>query len=306
MRPDRTYKSYWRTRIDDSVMREPSLEVCLPKWATLSDLNPALLACDVLPELWPAGEISVQSVHDYFVGGHSVLVPMEGYEDTFFIPACEPDQVDEAISEAVAQGLIWMTNGPASILGEPIPAGVLAPSAELRPPPGPIAVGELMAQEIPDAWKDGKSNAFAIMTAISAKRGVNLPWNVVRSAIGEGIRAQWLELAEGSAPLDTDLSGAQSVLLQTPTTKPVGVRDFTDDYQEGVLAAEATLEGHGIQDLAELMPEILEAAAGDPIVFKVRIQFGGEKEPDEEKVERINALLSEALEELRLGRGGLR
>ena len=154
--------------------------------------------------------------------------------------------------------------------------------------------------------RTARAMRFAIMTAISAKRGVNLPWNAVRSAIGEGIRAQWLELAEGSAPLDTDLSGAQSVLLQTPTTQPGGIRDFPDDYQEGVLAAEATLEGHGIQDLADLMPEILEAAAGDPIVFKVRIQFGGEKEPDEEKVERINALLSEALEELRLGRGVLR
>ena len=78
-------RAYWRTRIDDSVMREPSLEVCLPKSATLSDLNPALLACDVLPELWPAGEISVQSVHDYFVRcGHSVLVPMEGYEGHVF------------------------------------------------------------------------------------------------------------------------------------------------------------------------------------------------------------------------------
>ena len=54
------------------------------------------------------------------------------------------------------------------------------------------------------------------------------------------------------------------------------------------------------------MPEILEAAAGDPIVFKGRIEFGGEKEPDGEKVERINELFSEALEALRLGRGGLR
>lgn len=47
------------------------------------------------------------------------------------------------------------------------------------------------------------------------------------------------------------------------------------------------------------MPEILEAVAGTPIVLKVRIQFGGEKEPDRGKVERISAFLSEPLEELR-------
>ena len=73
-----------------------------------------------------------------------------------------------------------------------------------------------------------------------------------------------------------------------------------------MLVAEATLEGHGIQDLADLMPGILEAAAGDPIVFKVRIQFGGEVEPDQKKVDKINTLLSEASEELRLDKGVLR
>jgi len=306
MRPDRTYKSYWRTRIDDTVLKDTSLEVCLPESATLSDLNPRLLEYGALPELWQGDEISVQSVHSYFEGGRAVQVPMEGYEDTFFIPACGPDRVDEAIAQAVAQGSIWMTNGPASILDEAIPAGVLTPAAVLRRPPDQIEVGELMAEEIADAWQDGKSNALAIMTAISAKRGVNLPWSAVRSAIGEGIRAQWLELAEGSAPLDTDLAGAQGVLLQTPAAKPGVIRDGTDDYREGVVTAEATLEGHGIQDLADLMPEILEAAAGDPIVFKVRIEFGGDVEPDGEKVERINALLSEALEELTLGGGFVR
>ena len=91
-------------------------------------------------------------------------------------------------------------------------------------------------------------------------------------------RSGWIWLK--GAPLDTDLSGAQSVLLQTPAAKPVGIRDVTEDYQEGVLSVEATLEGYGIQDLAELMPENLEAAAGDRIVFKVRIEFGGDVDPD--------------------------
>ena len=73
-----------------------------------------------------------------------------------------------------------------------------------------------------------------------------------------------------------------------------------------MLAAEATLEGHGIQDLAELVPKILEAAVGDPIVFKVRVQFGGDEVPDRAKVERINELLADVSEELRLGGGVLR
>ena len=301
MRPDRTFRTYWRTRVDDDVLKDSSLEVMLPESATLSDIAPTLLRHKVLPGLWPAEEITVQEAHNYFSGGHTVTVPIERYDDIIPIPACDASQVDAAISQAVAQGLIWLTNAPASILGEPIPAGILAPSAVLRPPPEPIAVSELMAQEIPDAWKDDKTNALAILTSLSHKRGVNLPWSTARTAIGEGIRAQWLELAEGSAPVNTDLSGAQSVLLQTPATGPVRVVEPPTGYQGGMLAAEATLEGHGIQGLAELVPQILKAAVGDPIVFKARIEFGGETAPDQAKVDKINALLSEVSEDLKLG-----
>ena len=250
MRPDRTYKTYWRTRIDDSVMREPSLEVCLPESATLSDLNPALLAYGVLPGLWPADEISVQSVHDYFAGGRAVQVPMEGYEDTFFIPACEPDQVSEAISQAVAQGAIWMTNGPASILGEPIPAGVLAPSAVLRLPPEPIAVGELMAEEIADAWKDGKSNAFAIMTALSAKRGVNLPCGTrFDPRLGKGFaRSGWSWLKVSAPPGYGSVGRSRCSVADAggQAWPGGGVRDGTDDYREGGAdGPRRSWKGHG-------------------------------------------------------------
>ena len=169
MRPDRTYKTYWRTPVDDVALNDSSLEVMLPESATLSDITPTLLRHEALPGLWPTAEITVQDTYHYFAGGRTVTVPMEGYDDIIPIPGCYLPQVDEAISQAVAQGLIWMTNGPASILGEPIPAGILAPSAVLRPPPEPIAVSELMAQEIPDAWKDDKTNALAILTALSAQ-----------------------------------------------------------------------------------------------------------------------------------------
>ena len=302
MRPDKTFRTYWRTWIDDVARNDTSLEVLLPQAASLSDIDPALLSFQELPGLWPADEISLQSVHGYFAGGHSVQLPKEGYEDILFIPACDASQVDEAISQAVAQGMIWLTTGPASILGEPVPAGILGPTAVLRPPPEPIAVTELMAEEIPDAWNDGQTTAYAIVTALSAKREVTLPWSTVRKTIGDAIRTQWLELAAGSAPLDSDLSGAQGVLLQTPAAKPGGFRDNGGDYQEGSLVAEATLEGHGIQDLAELVPKILEAAVGDPIEFKVRIQLGGEEEPDSAKVDKINELLSDVSEDLKLGK----
>ena len=64
-----------------------------------------------------------------------MTVPQEGYEDTI----CHSQNasrpvVEKAISEAVEHGFIWLINGPASILGEQVPAGVLGPSATLNAP----------------------------------------------------------------------------------------------------------------------------------------------------------------------------
>ena len=128
-RPDRTAKTFWRSEIEEQALSDPALEVFLPETATLSDIDPNLLGYRKLPGLWSADEITVKDVTDYFAGGHSVSVPKEGYEDTVFVPKCESIHVERAISEAVERGLVWLTNGPASILGEPVPDGILGPSA---------------------------------------------------------------------------------------------------------------------------------------------------------------------------------
>ncbi len=127
-------------------------------------------------------------------------------------------KVDMAIAVAVEQGLLWMTNGPASILGEPVPPGVLSSSAKLRPPPDPIAVDELMPSSIPEAWSEEKTNALAVVTALSTKRGMTLPWFSVQAAIESAIRTRWLELGNDSAAWPCSLAGAQHVVLQAPTT----------------------------------------------------------------------------------------
>ena len=299
VRPDRTYKTYWRTPVDDVALNDSSLEVMLPESATLSDITPTLLRREALPGLWPTAEITVQDTYHYFAGGRTVTVPMEGYDDIIPIPGCYLPQVDEAILQAVAQGLIWMTNGPTSILGESVPAGILGPTAVLRPPPDPIAVSELMAEKIPDAWTDSETNALAVLTALSNKRGVNLPWITVKSALDEGIRARWLELSPQSAPWPSDLAGAQHVLLRKAETRIAGVGEIVPYRTDGKLVAEATLEAGGIQDLVELIPEILKARGDTSLIFKVLIELGGDEEPDKEVVESIGGLLKKVSEDFK-------
>ncbi|MCY4603567.1 MAG: DUF499 domain-containing protein [Gemmatimonadetes bacterium] len=297
VRPDRTARTFWRTAIDEPALKDSGLEVLLPEVATLSDLVPDLLAYQKLPGLWSAEEISVQDVYDYFSGSHTVSVPREGYEEMLSIPKCEPEDVEAAISQAVEQGLVWLTSGPASILKEPVPAGVLSAAATLRPPPERIDVDELMAKSIPDAWKDSKANALAIATALSTKRGVNLPWSTVQTAIEDGIRARWIELSSESAAWPCDLASAQQVIFEVPSTAR---EEPSEPKPRGLLMAEDVLEANGIQDLAEQIPELTKAAVGTPLKFNIRIEFGGETKPDPEAVEKINELLAEVSDKLKL------
>ena len=206
--------------------------------------------------MWPADDITVHKVIDYFGGGHSVLVPKEGYEDTAFIPKCKPSVVEEGIGVAIELGLVWLINGPASIFREAVPAGLLSLSAALNPPPEPVAVPDLMEASIPDAWKDGKANALAIAAALSAQRGKPLPWIAVISAIDSGIHTRWIELGPDSSSWPCDFANAQHVIIQTAATQKI-----SDDNQYkygqkrlGTFTAEATLEANGVQDLAEQIP----------------------------------------------------
>ena len=60
------------------------------------------------------------------------------------------------------------------------------------------------------------------------------------------------------------------------------------------LVAEAELEPSGIQDLADLIPELLEIKNrfGTPVSFRVRIEFGdGKESPSLEATGKMNELL---------------
>jgi hypothetical protein len=295
-RPDRTTKTFWRTAIDESALKEPSLEVVLPEFATLSELSSSLLKHQTLPGLWSSDDITVQNLYDYFAGDRVVGIPKEGYEEPLTIPKCEPADVDVAVLEAVEQGTLWLTSGPASILNETVPSGVLSASASLRPPPDPISVQEFMEAEIPDAWRDRKTNALALATALSNKRGVTLPWHTVKTAISGAIQANWLKLSEESADWPCEFAGAQHVQLEIPPE----IHDPDPPYPSGVLVAEADLEAHGIQDLADQIPEITKAAIGNDLKFGVRVELGGKGPPSAEAVEKINELLAEVSDTLRL------
>lgn len=306
-RPDRTFRTWWRGRPDAAALNDPAMELVLPEAAELGDIPGELLAPKALPDLWAADEITAQAVLDYFSGTKVVQVDKGGFSEAVAVPKAATDVVDAAIGEAVADGKVWLLSGPASLLAEPLPAGVLSPAARLRVPPTPISAAAILPENLPGAWKDDKTTALAIATALSQQAGHTLPWKTVRDVIGGSLQARFIALEEGSAPWPCELPAAQTVKIKVATASTGGGIGGGSGGAGGgfgggpgpapgskTLVAHAELEPSEIQDLGDLMPQLLEIKnkSGSPLVFRVQLEFGdGVTEPNAESKAAINKLL---------------
>ena len=304
-RPDRTFGTWWRNRPDDVALNDPALELVLPEAAELAEIPGSLLAPGVLPELWIDDEITVQSAIDYFDGTKVLQVDKGGFTEPMPVPRAAAAVVEAAIGEAVQQGVLWLLSPPASLLAEPIPPGVLIPTATLRAPPAIISATAILPENLAAAWKDGKTNGLAIATALSQQEGRTLPWKTVRDVIGAALQARFIALAEGSAPWPCEMVTANALKLEPVQERPGAIAPdggvpggWTGIAAESRCAvAEAELEAVEFQDLADLIPELLEIKNQEnlPLTFRVRIEFGDtHKAPSAEAATAVNKLLESA------------
>ncbi|MEJ5375057.1 MAG: DUF499 domain-containing protein [bacterium] len=302
-RPDGSVRTWWMSRPDENAMNDPALELVLPEAAELGEISPALLAPKHLPGLWSADEITVDAVTRYFSGSTVVQVEREGYQEPMRIPKAGQAVVEKAIGLAVESGALWLLSGPASILGEPIPAGVLNATSKLCPPPAVIAAAEILPENLPAAWKDGVASALSVATALSVKAGKTLPWKTVRDVITAALQARFLVLDQASGPWPCDFPGAQSVKLKVPLDVPPPP---PPPPPSNVLMASAELEPSEIQELGDAIPDLLKlkAKANTPFRFFVRIEMGdGKTIPPPEAAKEANKILKKVKEELQLGGG---
>jgi len=297
-RPDGSFRTWWRTRPDDASMTDPALELVLPGAAELGELLYKLLLPGNLPELWRGDEIAVQAVLEYFNGNTVVQVQHNGYMEPVSIPKTGTEVITKAITAAVEAGALWLVSGPASVLAEAIPAGVLTPKAILRQPPPMIAAAEILPENLPDAWSEGQATALSIATALSQKFGQNLPWKTIKDVITASINARFTELDGTSGNWPCDYPAAQLIKLKVasgPSGRP-GVGGIGPTTPSKCLVAHAELEPSEIQDLAEIIPNLLElkAKSNIPLKFRVQIELGdGKERPSEDTAKEINKLLKE-------------
>jgi hypothetical protein len=295
-RPDGSARTWWHARPDEAAMADSALELVLAEAAELEEISPDLLEPNCLPELWSSETISVQNAIDYFKGGNVVQIQRNGYMEPLAIPKADPTVVNNAVTKAVESGKLWLTNGPASILAEPIPAGVLKTQALLQRPPSPIAAAEILPENLPDAWSNGETTALAIATALSQKSGQTLPWKTVQDVIAAALNARFAQLDPTSGTWPCDYPAAQSIKLK------VGTSDYSADpgvggveiHETNAKWAESELDASEIQNLGDVIQKLLDirSKSGYPITFKVRIEIGdADNIPDDATIAEINQIL---------------
>lgn len=289
-RPDGSFRTWWRCPVAAECTQDLLLELVLPEKAALARLPQNLLAPNALPGLWKDGALSLENAISYFSGNHAVSIPQNGYEDRQAIPACAEELLRESIDRAVKAGTVWLTSGPASFCKEDIPFGAIDSKTVLRAPPDLIPAQELMDDALAGAWASGETNGAALLQALSQARGEAIPWGIVRDSISAAVQTRWLESTETPVWDEISFAAAGQWKLRRPKQTPA--TPSPSDPQ----ANAAVLDGAQIQDLAALVPELLQASAGWDLRFRVGVSLDPDAPAETQAaIEKLLASVSESL-----------
>lgn len=308
-RPDGSARTWWYSRPDEAATNDPALELVLAEAGELQEIAPLLLDPERLPDLWKSDAIAVLDMFAYFSGANVVQVQRDGYMEPQAIPKASEDVVKAAIVKAVESGMLWLTNGPASILAEPIPTGILTAQAKIQKAPDLISAAEILPENLAQAWTNDAATGLSIATALSQKFGQTLPWKTVSDVISASLNARFTQLDPMSGTWPCEFPSAQTVMLKVSTGSGAGSGSgFTGGYggvpSSKVVVARSELTPSEVQDLGDIIPQILEVKnkANVPLTIHVQIEFGdGQTPPNKEAVQELNQLLGNVNEDLKLG-----
>ena len=297
-RPDGSVRTWWREDVESVAATDDQLEIVLPAKARLARLNHRLLKPGTLPGLWVGGNedafepLAVNALLKYFAGGHVATIARDGYEDHLPIPFCPSDIVVEAVAEAVTDGTLWVTNPPATVWKEPVPAGTLSPNAVLRPAPEPVPAQDLTEEVLAEAWSKNRTNGLALTQALCQKRSAMVPWGVVRDGITAAVNARWLVQTEDSGPIECTYDQAGRVILEKPK--------LGHEPPPPAPAPAVILDVTQMQDLVDRAPGLLAAIGAAELRFGVQVS-ASDQVADEDR-EQVNGILGEVSPGLKLAK----
>jgi hypothetical protein len=295
-RPDKTVRTWWRTRPDEEALKDPDMEVVLSTAAELAEIPGTLLRKGTLPSLWETkAELPMLEFKLYFAGGKIVQVDRGGYNDGQQVPKATAKVVNAAVEKAVMDGDLWLVSGPTSLFKESIPAGVLTDGTLLLPPPDPIVTAAILEANVPAAWKDGKATVAGILAQLSVQRGRPVPWHQVQQAVDGAIRARLVELDAKSVPWPCDASAAAKVILKASAGTGGGGGGGGEIMNDKGVTYRAYLQPNELQDLADVLSDImqLQAKHGIKIRFNLAVEVTAETDLKPEATTELRKALDD-------------
>ena len=124
---------------------------------------------------------------------------------------------------------------------------------------------------------------------------------MLRRAVDDAIAARWLETTPESGAWPCEVAAAGTVSLRPPTGfDPTSVTPAVSKTTAGY-GSSAVLDPAALQDLVDALPEIVKAAAGLPLEFRLDVKLGGGvKNVGSDTVESIDKLLRDVSPDLGL------
>ena len=310
-RPDRSFRTWWKTEVTDELLREPAMEVVLPEAAELDEIAPELLEPDALKELWTSETITLADLRKFFDGSGRLVFELGGYSQKVAVPKASADVVAKAVRAAVKAGSLWATTESAGFWKDDIPESLITDEIVLRRPPVAYHVSDILPATLPQAWGDGvMTTGETIRQSLSMKAGAPLPWTVVSRLIEDARYGNAIDLAPSSGPVVCSPSEAGNVRVQMPqktgpttpvSLKPGGTVDGNDLTSDPVIAplaqgrsidVTAQLAPMELQDLVDKVGNLMSPSLGADLKFEVRIWTERTDVPPA-KVEQIRNILKE-------------
>lgn len=298
-RPDKSIQTWWRQAPPSDVLDDPQLDLVLPNKSELVALSPDVLRPGVIDDLWRTPQVTVAAVRSFFDGEHTITVSRGGYDEPMPVPRVPAPVVDGALRAAVKEGWLWLTSGPASLLGEDVPPALVTADTVLQAPPDPISPLDLLPS-LTNAWQDGRTDAMSVTVALSKRANRTLPWLTVREAIDAAFRARLLDRGPGSADWPCDYSSASAVSIVVPQAGSATVTPAPSVSTDTRTSHAAALRPNQLQDLVDVLPDLIKLTAGHDLTFRLAVEIKGKERPGDKLVAAVNELFKDLDEELQI------
>ncbi len=247
-----------------------------------------------LPGAWPTNQAAGFKLADLaacFDGAHTFE---ERYEQEHIllrpIPRATLPVVKAAVADAVKARKLWLVFGTSSVFGETPSAVQLDGQAILLPPPGELAVADLLPPALPAAWTKDSEPATTLAALYAALKDARIhPWpetmflDLVNAAAAQGYFAR----AEGSGTLvSLQHDGEASLIIRQTGSKPIQPPPLPTTSGRRSSGA-VVLDVGEVQNLGDEIANLVSALAGLEPEVEVRISVKNQPGQDYSKASKI-------------------